>query len=507
MTRPDQTPDNGSEDSADHTAVAKPAETKPEVMFTTKEPGQSPDRPAVAKTGGKPAPKGLQLAASKAPPPPPEKPIKENGFSARWPLTLGLIALLVLVGGFGAWATLTNISGAIIASGKIEVDRNRQVVQHPDGGVVQELLVKEGAIVAAGDVLIRLDPTRLASDLAIVEGQLFELMARRGRLDAERDDRTVAEYDPVLLEAATRSTDVKSLIDGQNRLLAARVESIGKEIEQLGKRREQIGNQVEGIAAQQTALSAQLDLIKKELGDQQTLLDRGLAQASRVLALQREEARLSGQVGELTAQKAQAEGRMTEIDIEVIKLGTARREEAITRLRDLQFRELELAEQRRALLEQLNRLDIRAPVGGVVYGLAVFGSASVIRSAEPILYIVPQDRPLIITAQIQTINVDQVYAGQDVVLRFSAFDQRTTPELNGRVSQVSADAFTDERSGMSFYRTQILLNEGEQAKLPEGATLVPGMPVEAYIRTADRTPLAYLLKPFTDYFAKAFREG
>ncbi len=486
---------------------------KAEVLFATKGGGEAPERPATTApakpAAAKTAPKELKMAAASAkatPPTPPELP-DDKGFSARWPLMMGLIALLVLVGGFGAWATLTNISGAIIASGRIEVDRNRQVVQHPDGGVVEELLVKEGDVVEAGDVLIRLDPTQLASELAIIEGQLFELMARRGRLDAERDDSATAEYDPVLLEAAEKSADVRSLIDGQNRLLVARAESIGQEIDQLGKRRDQIANQVEGIAAQQTALTAQLSLIKKELSDQQSLLDRGLAQASRVLALQREEARLSGQVGELTAQKAQAEGRMTEIDIEVIKLGTARREEAITRLRDLQFRELELAEQRRALLEQLNRLDIRAPVGGVVYGLEVFGPASVIRPADPVLYIVPQDRPLIIMARIETINVDQVFAGQDVVLRFSAFDQRTTPELMGRVSQVSADAFSDERTGMSFYRTQIILSEGEQEKLPEGTTLIPGMPVEAYIRTADRTPLAYLLKPFTDYFAKAFREG
>lgn len=489
------------------------------VMFTTAGDGESPARPAPAPAraaaptsapAGKPQtrPKALKMAAPNATQPAaPAKPATSNGFSARWPLTLGLIALLILVGGFGAWASLTNISGAIIASGRIEVDRNRQVVQHPDGGVVDELLVKEGDIVAAGDVLVRLDATRLKSELAIAEGQLFELMARRGRLDAERDGQDLATYDPVLLDAAAKSPDVMSLVDGQNRLLAARAESIAQEIDQLGKRRGQIANQVDGIVAQQTALTAQVALIEKELGDQQSLLDRGLAQASRVLALQREQARLSGQVGDLTAQKAQAEGRITEIDIEVIKLGTARREEAITRLRDLQYRELELAEQRRALLEQLNRLDIRAPVAGIVYGLEIFGTASVIRPADPVLYIVPQDRPLIIMAQIEPIHVDQVFAGQDVVLRFSAFDQRTTPELNGKVSQISADAFSDERTGMSYYRTQIILSEGEQEKLPEGTTLIPGMPVEAYVRTADRTPLAYLLKPFTDYFVKAFREG
>ncbi len=428
-------------------------------------------------------------------------------FSSTKPLTIGLIALFILLGGFGTWAVITNISGAIIATGRIEVDQNRQVVQHPDGGVVAEILVDEGDTVEAGDTLIRLDDTRLRSELAIVEGQLFEMMARRGRLEAERDGLPAAVFDAELLKLAETNSDVRNMVDGQTRLLAARAESIGKEIEQLGKRRGQIGNQIEGVDAQQSALTQQLSLIQEELKNQQSLLDKGLAQVTRVLSLQREEARLSGQVGELTAQKAQAAGRITEIEIEILKLGTARREEAITRLRDLQFRELELAEQRRALLEQLNRLDIRAPTSGIVYGMQVYALRSVVRPADPVMFLVPQDRPLVIAAQVETIHIDQVYQGQDVIVRFSSLDQRLTPELDGRVKQVSADAFQDEATLMSYYRAEIVLNEGELEKLPQGTTLVPGMPAESYIRTADRTPLAYLIKPVADYFNKAFREG
>ncbi len=271
--------------------------------------------------------------------------------------------------------------------------------------------------------------------------------------------------------------------------------------------RDQITDQIIGIDAQQTALIRQLELIEQELGDQQSLLDRGLAQASRVLSLQREEARLSGTVGELTAQKAQAEGRSTEIDIEILKLDTQRREEAITTLRDFQFRERELAEQRRALMERLDRLVITAPVSGVVYGLRVYAPRSVIRAADPVMYLVPQDRPLVIAAQVLPINIDQLSVDQNVSLRFPALDQRQTPELFGRVVQISADAFQDEGSQVSYYRAEIVLSEGEIDRLPEGVTLIPGMPVEAFIRTADRTPLAYLVKPFTDYFAKAFRES
>lgn len=427
-------------------------------------------------------------------------------FSPRKPLIIGLSALAILVGGIGGWSVLTELAGAIIAPGRIEVDQNRQIIQHPDGGVVAEVLIKEGDQVAADAVLIRLDPTRLRSELAIIEGQLFELMARRGRLDAERDGLETPAYDPLLIEAATTNADAKTLMDGQTRLMEARLTTFLQQTEQLRKRSGQIASQIDGITAQQAALTRQLELIQKELADQQSLLEKGLAQSARVLALEREAARLEGQVGELTAQKAQAEGRITELDIEVLRLDAARREDAITRLRDIQFRELELAEQRRALLERLSRLDIRAPVGGVVYGLNVFGAKAVIRPADPVAFIVPQDRPLVIRANVETNNVDQVYPGQAVSLHFSAFDQRTTPQLEGQVTAISADAFSDERSGASFYRVDIALSEDEAAKLPEGAVLIPGMPVEAFIRTANRTPLEYLLKPLTDYFAKAFRE-
>lgn len=427
-------------------------------------------------------------------------------FPVGGPLFIGLLALTLLVGGFGGWAVVTQIAGAIVASGQIEVDQNRQVVQHPDGGVIEEILVDEGDFVEADQLLIRLDPTELKSELVIVEGQLFELMARRGRLEAEQEGSSEIDFDPVLLQAAQDNEEVQDLIAGQERLLRARDDSERQEIDQLEKRVAQIRSQIEGLEAQRVALSRQLELIEEELASQQSLLDRGLAQASRVLSLQREEARLSGQVGNLIAQSAQAEGRITETQIEILKLDTARREEAVARLRDLQYQELELAERRRALLTRLNRLDIRAPVSGVVYGLQFFTPRSVIRPADPVMYLVPQDRPLVIATQVQTINIDQVYPGQEAVLRFPALDQRTTPELKGHVSKVSADAFTDDKTGYSYYRAEIVMEDGEIEKLPEGVTLVPGMPVESFIRTADRTPLAYLLKPLTDYFAKAFRE-
>lgn len=431
---------------------------------------------------------------------------ENNQWSARRPIAFGLFGLLLLVGGFGSWAATTTISGAIIAPGLIEVDQNRQVIQHPTGGVVAVINIDEGDRVEASDVLVELDATELVSALSITESQLYELLARRGRLEAERDGETRITFDPLLLEAAETNEDAAELIAGQKRLLEARAASVAQEIDQLAKRSEQIEDQIIGIDAQRVAITRQAELLSEELEDQQSLLDRGLAQQSRVLALQREEARLSGLEGELRAQKAQAEGRITEIDVEILKLATQRREESIATLRDLQYRELEQREKRNALIAEIERLKIRAPVSGIVYGLRVFALQSVVRAAEPIAFIVPQDRPLVINARVDPIHIDKIFLGQDVTLRFSALDQRRTPELIGRVTHISADAFQDETTQQSFYRAEIVLSEGEQARLPEGTTLIPGMPVEAFIRTADRTPIDFLTRPLTDYFAKAFRE-
>jgi HlyD family secretion protein len=394
----------------------------------------------------------------------------------------------------------------VVASGQIEVSQNRQVVQHPDGGVVAEIAVKEAQPVKAGDLLIRLDGALVKSELAIVEGQLFEVMARSARLEAERNDAAAPEFLGELAELAKTRPEVADLIEGQRSLFTARRESVLKQSEQLQKRAAQIASQIEGVDAQVAALSQQLDLIEQELTDQRTLLEKGLAQSSRVLALEREASRLQGSVGELQASRAQAEGRATEVELEVLRLAAVRREEANTQLRDIGARVLELAERRRSLSEQIARLEIRAPVSGTVLGLVVSTPQSVIRPAEPLLYLIPQDRPLIITAQVQTIDVDQVFVGQKVRLMFPAFSARTTPELNGHVVTVSADVLVDERAQMAYYKAEIALDPGEIDRL-EGLTLIPGMPVETFIQTGARSPMAYLLKPFTDYFAAAFRES
>ncbi len=429
---------------------------------------------------------------------------RTDNWSARSPLVLGVLCLLLLVGGFGAWAVSTRIMGAVVAPGQLEVAQNRQVVQHPDGGVVAEILVEEGDPVEQGALLVRLDAEQLESELAVVEGQLLEILARRARFEAEESDADSLSFDPLLLEID--NPVAQELMDGSQRLFEARRETAQREMEQLERQQDQLADQIRGIEAQQAAIATQIELIGKELASQQSLLDRGLAQSARVLELESEKAALEGQQGELTAAAAQAEGKITEIEIQILRIGSQRREEASSALRDLGFNQIELTEQRHALRVRLDRLDIRAPVSGVVYGMQVFAPRSVIRAAEPVLYLVPQDRPLVIASQIEPIHVDEVRVGQEVTLRFPALNQRQTPEIKGRILQVSADAFQDEQSRRSYYRADIEIAEGEAAKLPEGMALIPGMPVEAFIRTGERTPLSFLTKPLSDYFAKAFRE-
>ena len=424
---------------------------------------------------------------------------------ARAALWLGWVTLAVLVGGFGLWSVATTISGAIIASGRIEVEQNRQVVQHPDGGVVSEILVVEGAEVLAGDILLRLDGTLLRSELGIVESQLFEAQSRRARLEAERDGLAEMVIPQSLLARAEQDADAAEQLEGQRRLFAARAETVTRTLEQLQKRRAQTLSQIDGIMAQSAALTRQLDLVAQELADQQALLDKGLTQAARVLALQREEARLAGQVGELAAARAQAEGRITEIELQSLGLIAQRREEANTQLRDIGTTELQLVQRQRALAEQVARLDIRAPTSGTVLGLQVTTPRAVLRPADPVAFLIPQDRPLVITVQVAPIHIDEVQVGQPVKLMFPAFSARTTPEVFGQVALVSADALTDPATNAAFYRAEIALPATEVERL--GHTLLPGMPVEAFIQTRPRTPLAYLVKPLSDYFVQAFRES
>ena len=418
---------------------------------------------------------------------------------------MGLAATLILVAGFGLWSVTAEISGAIVALGQIEVAQDRQVVQHPDGGVVEAILVAEGARVDAGEPLIQLDGSALQSELTIVDGQLSELAARSTRLEAERDGTEGLTFDAEILALAKSSPEVAAQLEGQRRLFEARQATVADHRALLTQRIGQITEQSNGLTSQRAALAVQLDLIEQELVSQQSLLDRGLAQAGTVLALRREQTRLNGLIGEVAAELARTKGQVTEVEIQISGLATLRQQEAAAELREIGPAMLELAERRRALADQIDRLEIRAPVAGIVLGLQVTTPRAVLRPADPVLYVIPQDRPLIITARIAPIHIDEVTVGQTADLVFPSFSSRDTPHLKGRVTLVSADALTEQRTGAMYYAAELQLDDGELARLGD-RTLLPGMPVEVFLETGRRSPLAYLMQPFTDYFVRAFRE-
>ncbi|GHA59378.1 HlyD family type I secretion periplasmic adaptor subunit [Amylibacter ulvae] len=429
-----------------------------------------------------------------------------SGWSAKKPVLAGFSAILVLVVGLGVWGNITKIAGAIVASGLIQVESFRQIVQHPEGGVVGQINVKDGDSVDAGDVLIRFDDRFLSSQIALIESQLAEVSARKARLTAMQDEQETISFPKSLLERANQKPEVNDIVEGQRRLFFAQRESMQKEEQQLEERKGQIKIQIGGTEAQLASTEKQIEFVELELKDQQDLLAKGLAQATRVLSLQRELARLQGTVGELQSAIAGGAAQMIETDIQILRLGTAQREQAISELREMEVRELEFIDQLFSARETLSRLDVRAPVAGVVYGMQVFALRSVVRAADPIMYIIPQDQPFVIQSKVEAIHVDQVHIGQEAALRFSTFDLRTTPEIYGTVARVSADVFQDEITGVSYYSADILPKEGELEKLGD-VELLPGMPVEAFIKTDERTPVSYLIKPLADYFNRAFREN
>jgi HlyD family secretion protein len=426
-------------------------------------------------------------------------------WTAKGPLTIGFLSLICLVFGIGVWSVNTKIAGAVIASGMIQVEANRQVVQHPNGGVVGQINVSDGDVVAAGDVLLRFDDSQLQSELAIIESQYFELLARKALFKAERDDKSILTYDTELLTQSEYDSDIRALMNGQAEFFTARRVSLDNQKEQLAEQKIQLGRQIEGVEAQNTAFQSQLALLEEELKSAQSLLDKGLAQASRVLALKREKARIAGQIGSLVADLGRLSAGINGINIQLVQLDTGRREKSIENLRDIGFRTLELAERRASVLQTLSRLDVRAPMAGTVYGNQIFALQSVVQPAQPMMYIIPKDLPLVVQAQVEVVHIDQVYVGQEATLNFASFSQRTTPQIFGTVTKVSADVLTDQITGLNYYQVELVPAPGEVEKLGS-LELIPGMPVEAFLKTGERSTFTYLVKPVTDYFNKAFRE-
>ncbi|TXN00215.1 HlyD family type I secretion periplasmic adaptor subunit [Methylobacterium sp. WL64] len=412
---------------------------------------------------------------------------------------------LALVPGVGGWAALTSFAGAVIAPGQLVVESEVKKVQHPTGGVVGALLVKDGDRVRAGDVLVRLDETQTRANLDITRKALDELAARRARDEAERDGAAAVAFPRELLGQRTANPEIEPLIEGESRLFAARLASREGQRAQLTERAAQLGQEVTGLTEQAAAKAREIALIGTELGGVRTLYAKNLVPITRVTALERDAARLEGERGQLVASTASARGKIAETKLQILQVDAEMRAEVGKDLAEIRGKWSELVEKRVAAEDQLKRVELRAPQDGVVHQMSVHTVGGLVVPSEPAMLIVPDADRLTVEVRVQPQDIDAVRLGQRAVLRFSAFNARTTPEVDGTVTRMSADVTADQKTGQSYYTARVGLSGAELARLGE-VRLVPGMPVEAHLQIGERTVLSYLVKPLSDQIAKAWRE-
>jgi len=424
--------------------------------------------------------------------------------SMRRHLVAAIVVVLVLVVGVGGWAATTAISGAVVASGSVVVDSNVKKVQHPTGGIVGELRVHDGDRVHAGEIVVRLDETVTRANLAIVTKGLGELMARKARLESERDGLDTITF-PAQLVADEGDPDRAAAMDSERKLFSLRKTARSGQKAQLQERVAQLGEEITGLAAQQNSKAKEIALVERELAGVRDLWNKNLVQLTRLTALEREAARLDGERGQLIAAAAQAKGKIAETALQILQIDQDIASDVAKELREVDGKIGEFVERKVAAEDQLKRTDIRAPQDGTVFQLAVHTVGGVITAGDPIMLIVPEADNLSVEVKVNPQDIDQLQLNQKAILRFSAFNIRTTPEIEGTVTRISADTSTDQRTGQSYYTIRIAM-PAEQIERLGDVKLLPGMPVEAFIQTRDRTMLSYLMKPLHDQFLRAFRE-
>jgi len=431
-------------------------------------------------------------------------PITDTKAAIQRHLWAGITLLIVLCGGVGGWAATTEISGAVIAPGVLVVDTNVKKVQHPTGGVVGEIRARDGDRVAIGDIVVRLDETVTRANLAIVLRGLDELVARKGRLEAERDGLEGIAFPSEFIERLSEP-QVGAIIAGERKLFDLRQSARVGQKSQLRERIAQLREEIGGIGAKIKAKAQEIVLIQRELTGARDLWEKNLMPITKLTQLEREATRLEGERAQLTATSAQSKGKISELELQIIQVDRDLASEVGKELREVDAKIGEFVERKVAAEDQLKRIDIRAPQDGVVHQSVVHTIGGVINAGEQLMLIVPSTDNLIVEAKFAPQDIDQVKIGQRAVLRFTSFNQRTTPELNGVVTRVSADTTVDQRTSAPYYTLRISLSREEIARLGE-VTLVPGMPVESFIQTGDRKVISYLMKPLSDQVMRAFRE-
>jgi membrane fusion protein, type I secretion system len=415
-----------------------------------------------------------------------------------------MTVFVMLAGAVGGWAGTTLLSGALIASGSIVVDSNVKKVQHPSGGVVGELRVREGDRVRGGDIVARLDQTVTRANLAIITKGLDELSARKARLAGERDGSDVIVF-PEQLTSRAYDPEVVQIMEAERKLFELRRSARSGQKAQLRQQSEQLREEIIGLTAQQQAKVREIALINRELEGVRELFKKNLVQLTRLTQLEREATRLDGEQAQLIASVAQAKRKIAEIELKIIQIDQDLSSEVAKEMREIDAKVGEYVERKVAAEDQLQRVDIRSPQDGTVFQLGVHTVGGVIAPGEVIMLVVPNADSLTVEAKVNPQDIEQVQLNQTTVLRFTAFNVATTPEINGYVSRISADIGSDQRTGQTYYTIRVSISPDGLSRL--GAVkLVPGMPVECFIQTGERTVISYLLKPLRDQLMRTFRE-
>ncbi len=471
-----------------------PAQGSPGQPLGAIEPAQVPAG-APSVPGG-----GLPVAMPAGGPPDAGEPDRPDiAASAR----LGLIIALLFFGGVGGWAALAPLDSAAIAMGSVKVEGNRKTVQHLEGGIVGEILVRDGDPVTAGQTLIRLDVTRPRAELELLRGRLAAAVAQEARLKAERDNAEAVDF-PVWLLDRSDDPEIAETLYGQLAIFDARQDALTTQRAVLAQSEAQLAEEIRGLQAEIAAQERQLELIGEEIEGQEILTAKGLARKERILALKREQAQISGARGQNLAAIARARQSISEARLRITELESQRINEAVAELREVQASVFDLQKQIRAAEDVLARTEIVSPASGRVVNLAVHTTGGVISPGQPLLDVVPALENLVVDAQVMPTDIDIVQAGMRATIRLSALNQRTTPTFEARVAWVSADALTDEASGASYYRA--IIRPDEAALKAASVQLLPGMPVEVMIVVGERTFLDYLTKPLEQSMSRAFTE-
>lgn len=425
--------------------------------------------------------------------------------SIRRHLWIGLTAMFLFAGTATAWSVIARIDSAVVAQGTVVVESNIKKVQHPSGGVVGAIYVREGQRVTEGQVVVRLDETATRAALGIVINELTSTRVRAARLLAERNSATHVVFPPDILMRSASETEVRDLIEGEMRVFASRLTMRRGLKAQLDERIGQLNEEVKGLTGQQRSLETQLQVARYELGELRELEAKKLIPRPRITALEREIARNEGALGETVGRTLSSKGKIAETQLQVLQLDNDHMTEVSKELREAETRINELQDRRIAAEDQLRRIDIRAPISGIVHQLSVHTVGGVVNQTDALMLIVPETDRLIVEVRIQPQDIDQIHAGQPARIRFTSFNQRTTPEVMGKLIRVGGDLTKETQTGISYFLAGIEVHEEELAKLA-GLKLLPGMPADAFMKTGDRTFASYLMKPLSDQMHRSIRE-